>query len=394
MGKKFNPAKIVAECGNKYIYGKDDPRAKTEWIDTRSYPMNAIISGSLKKGIPDNRSIMLVGPESAAKSFFALRMLKSATDTGYFAIMVDVEGDKDEDIFRQFGFKGRGIDYEILKVKTVEDLRKQLYNIITPYREYFEDLTLEEFPERKKIIVAVDSIAFLSTDNTEANLKKGKVVQELKLPQQLKNLFRDINIDCNVCKIPLIFVNHVYDTMDIYSVNGSSVQGGKKISGGSGARYGSSCTLYMDPKQKREETTVFSERDGKSVEKKVVTGTHFTVIAMKGRYIQAGSSVDIFLDYKKGIHPNYGLSRFCESAGLVEKVQRGGKGTFYKLLYKKDAQGNCPEVKSYQEYIPEMLDLIDQEVGKQFKFGAENYNENGELEIPLADDEPSTDIEE
>ena len=100
MAKTFNPAKVAAECGNKYIYGKDDPRAKTEWIDTRSYPMNAIISGSIKKGIPDNRSIMLVGSEAAAKSFFTLRMAKSAADVGYFVIMVDVEGDKDEDIFR------------------------------------------------------------------------------------------------------------------------------------------------------------------------------------------------------------------------------------------------------------------------------------------------------
>src|ERR1035437_9197511 len=134
MAKKFNAAKAAAECGNEYIYPKGDPRAKTEWIDTGSYPLNAVISGSIYKGIPNNRAIMLCGAAATGKSFFTMRMCKKAVNAGYFLYAVDTEGERDEEIFASFGFKGRGIDYEILKIKTVEELRIQLYDIIDKYK--------------------------------------------------------------------------------------------------------------------------------------------------------------------------------------------------------------------------------------------------------------------
>lgn len=386
MAKKFNAAKASINSGNKYIYPKGDIRAKTEWISTGSYPLNAVLSGSIFKGVPSNRAIMLAGMEASGKSFFTLRICKSAANENYFIYCFDSESDKDEETMAAFGFKGRGIDYEIHKIKTVEQLRLEAYSILNDYMEYYKDLPLEDFKDRTKILFLIDSIGFLGTDNTKKSLEKGKVVKQMQLQQQLKELFKDLLIDCNYCHVPLVMVNHVYDELDMYSTSTASTEQGKKVGGGAAGRYGASAIVYLSTKQKKEETKVFSEKDGKEVTKKITTGTFFTAKAMKGRYVRAGASADIYIDYEKGINKNFGLQRFCEEGGLVEKFRNGNKGNYYRLLYKKNADGSHEEVKSYLPYIPEMLPFIDEIVQKEFKFGESSYDENGELVMNIADD--------
>lgn len=387
----FNFKKMIKATGNEYVYPKGDPRAATEWIDTGSYPLNALISGSIYKGLPDNRSIMIVGEEATGKTFFTMRMCKKAADAGYFILYFDTEGEKDEDIFREFGFKGRGDDYEFLKVKTVEDLRIQAYAAINDYKAYFKGVATEDFKDRSKLLVVVDSLGFLGSKSSEVNLKKGEVKQNLKLTQQLKELFRDLTIDLNVCKVPLVLVNHVYTHMDQYATSSASTEGDKKVSGGSGGRYGASAIIFLQTKQKKEDVKYFSDKDGKEVTRKVATGTFFSAKAMKSRYVRAGSNVDIYIDYSKGISSVFGLQKFCEGS-LVEKVNRGGKGTFYKILSEKDENGEHPEVKSYVNYIPNMLDAIDANVQAAFKFGSESYDENGELTMSISDDSDEFDF--
>lgn len=394
--KKFNYAKAIKATGNEYVYAPNDPRARTDFIDTGSYALNALLSGSVFGGAPDNRSVLFCGATSSGKSYLTMRMAKRASELGYFILKVDSESDGDEKSFLEFGFKERGVDFEILKIKTVEDLRVQLYTVIDQYKEYFKGLSAEDFEKRDKMLILIDSIGFLGTKNSEKNLKDGKVVQQLKLPQQLKEFFRDVTIDLNVLKIPLYLITHTYEILDQYASNSATVDVGKtasKVSGGSGSAYSASVIVHLDPKQKREETKVYSDKDGKEVTRKITTGTYFTAKAMKSRFVRAGSSVDVYLDYDKGLNKNFGLQKFCEGT-LVEKVSRGSKGSFFKLLFKKNPDGTCEEVKSYVAEIPNMLTQIDEVVAKTFKFGkSEASDDFVDTEVEL-DDEPSTDVEE
>ena len=229
-----------------------------------------------------------------------------------------------------------------------------LNDIIDKYKTYFKSLTLDEYNDRTKIMVLIDSIGFLGSQNSEKNLKKKKVVQELSLTKQLKALFRDLTIDLNVCQVPLILVNHVYDDMNEYATSTTATEDGKVVSGGSAGRYGASAILYLSTKQKKEDAKTYSDKDGVIKDKRVTTGTFFTAKAMKGRYVRAGSSVDLYLDYEKGIAKNFGLQKFVEDGGLVERVNRGAKGTFFKILSKKKEDGTYDEVKDYVTEIPNM----------------------------------------
>lgn len=391
---KFSIKTMIGAAKNEYIYPKGDIRARTDFIDTGSYPLNAILSGSIVKGLPDNRTIMFAGEPATGKTFFTLRICKKASTHGYFIVYIDTEGEKDEEIFANFDFQGRGIDYEFLKVKTIEDLRTQMYAMINEYKEYFKKLdpNSEEYVNRQKILFVVDSLSFLSSATDEKNLKEGKIKQNLQLNKQLKSFFRDVTMDLNICKCPLIIINHVYDTMDMYSVNTATVDNGKKVSGGSGGAYGASAIIILKTKEFKADQQVFSDKDDGKVKKAIVKGTFFTCKAIKSRYIRKGSEVDIYVDFQTGIAKNFGLQRFCEGT-LVEKVNHGKSGSTYKLLYKEpNEKGEYPEVTSYVAEIPNMLKEIDNEVKKTLQFGNE-VDENGEL-IGITDGEPSEPDEE
>lgn len=375
----FSIKNMIKAAKNDYIYPKGDPRARTDFIDTGSYPLNAILSGSIKKGLPDNRNVMFAGEPATGKTFFTLRICKKAAEAGYFICYFDTEGEKDEELFANFGFKGRGIDYEIFKVKTVEKLRVEIYGMINSYKEYFNSLdpNSDEYINRSKFLFVIDSISYLTSDSEERNLEKGEVKDNLKLNKQLKALMRDITIDMNICKIPLITINHVYELMDKVA-NSATIDAGKKISGGSGGAYGASAIILLKTKESKTEERVYSDRDNGTVAKTVVKGNFFNCKAIKSRYVRKGSDVDIYVDFSTGIAKNFGLQRFCEGT-LVEPINRGSKGKYYKLICKpKDENGEYPEVKSYVSEIPSLIDEIDLVVRKTFQFGNE-VDENGEL---------------
>lgn len=378
--KKFSIRAMINAAKNEYIYPRGDIRAKTDFIDTGSYPLNAILSGSVKRGLPDNRTVMFAGEPATGKTFFTLRICKSASLAGYFIVYIDTEGEKDEEIFANFGFKGRGIDYEFLKIKTIEDLRTQMYGMIDNYKEYFKSLdpNSQAYIDREKILFVIDSISFLSSETDEKNLAKGESKQNLTLNKSLKSFFRDVTMDLNICKVPLIIINHVYELMDSKVANTATVDNGKKISGGSGGAYGASAIIMLKTKESKTDEQVYSDKEGKNVKKAVVRGNFFTCKAVKSRYIRKGSEVDIYVDFLTGIAKNFGLQKFCEGT-LVEPVSRGSKGKFYKLICKpKDANGEYPEVKSYVNEIPNFIDEIDEVVKKTFQFGNE-VDENGEI---------------
>ncbi len=78
---------------------------------------------------------------------------------------------------------------------------------------------------------------------------------------------------------------------------------------------------------------------------------------------------------------------------MVEPVNRGSKGKFYKLTCKpKNENGEYPEVKSYVAEIPNMIEEIDAVVRKTFQFGNE-VDENGEL-LGVVDDSELIESEE
>ena len=62
-----------------------------EWIDTGSYALNAIISGSMYKGIPSGRITGFAGPSMAGKTLIMNKIMANAQKKGYIPVIWDSE---------------------------------------------------------------------------------------------------------------------------------------------------------------------------------------------------------------------------------------------------------------------------------------------------------------
>ena len=61
------------------------------WVDTGSYVLNAIISGSIHGGIPKGRVTMLAGESMTGKSLFVQKILAKAQQEGLIPVIFDTE---------------------------------------------------------------------------------------------------------------------------------------------------------------------------------------------------------------------------------------------------------------------------------------------------------------
>lgn len=369
MAKKFNFGKIISATGNEYVTKAGDKRGIIdEWISSNSYALNALIGGSIFKGIPNNRSVMFAGIEAVGKSLFTKFICVQAMNMNYHPVYFDTEGAVDEDTFIESG-KVKGVDYDILPVKTIDDLRVQMYKIIDSYKEYYDSLTEEEYASREKILLVIDSIGMLTSAGNIKNLEKGEVKRDMSKQQSLRELFRDVTMDLGRLKIPLIPVNHVYETIDPYGEK-------FKVSGGGGARYGASSIITLAKKKARD-------KDKKQI------GVIITATAAKSRFVREGSKVEIYLDFQKGLQPYYGLDQFLDDGDILEKKR--GKDEYLMIYKGKNEKGEYPTLvgspwkKENKEVAQEILQLIDNKVLDTFGFGSSGTSEDEEDEF-LSDD--------
>ena len=81
----------------------------SDFIDTGSYMLNAVLSGSIYGGVPDNKITAFAGESATGKSYFVLGVVKSFLDSDKTAGVVyyDTEAAITRDMM-----ESRGIDTE------------------------------------------------------------------------------------------------------------------------------------------------------------------------------------------------------------------------------------------------------------------------------------------
>jgi len=178
----------------------------TGFIDTGSYTLNALLSGSLWGGMADNKILALAGETATGKTFFALsivhKFLKDRTDAVvlYFDTEQAVTSGMIED---------RGIDSErvgVFPVSTVEEFRHQAISIVDNYREL-------PMAERKPMLIVLDSLGMLSTTKEMDDTAAGKGTRDMTRAQVIKSTFRTLTLKLGAAGIPLIMTNHTYDVI-------------------------------------------------------------------------------------------------------------------------------------------------------------------------------------
>lgn len=326
--------------GNEYAsVASDGTYADTGGhIDTGSYALNALLSGDIHKGLPDNKIIALAGEEATGKTFFALSILKNFLDANPEALGVifETEGALNRNLIED-----RGLDADrilVVPVETVEQFKTQSLRIVESYMA-------EKESERKPLFLILDSLGMLSTSKEMADSESGKDTKDMTRTQQIKAVFRVLTLKLSKAKIPMLVTNHVYQTMGMFPT--------KEMGGGSGLKYSASAIVALG-KSKDKDT------DG------TLSGVKVRCKVLKGRDTKEGSEVRTLLSFSSGLSRYYGLVEIALKHGIFEKVSNKIKVVSGETIFEKHLMKNPDKY-----FDKDTLNLINDACKKEFLYGSD-----------------------
>jgi RecA/RadA recombinase len=342
---------IIKTSGNTYasvvadgLEGSD----VTGVVDTGSFAFNALLSGSLYGGIPDNKITAIAGEQATGKTFFALGICKKFLDDNPEAVVLYFDT---EQAVTSSMFTERGIDparVGVFPVATVEEFRHQVITIVDKYNE-------QKSADKKPMMIVLDSLGMLSTTKEMEDTAAGKGTRDMTRAQMVKATFRVLTLKLGKAGIPLIMTNHTYAVI-------GSMYPTTEMGGGSGLKYAASTIVYLSKRKVKEGTDII----GNIVHCKLY----------KSRLTKENSQVDVLLNYETGLNPYYGLVEIAIKYDIFKKVSTrielpDGKTQFEKTI------NNNPETY----FTPEVMARLEVAVAKEFKYGSANVKEENANEI-------------
>ena len=327
---------IVKEIGDDYTKLASDIDDTETYVDTGSYILNGLVSGSIFGGVSGNKITAIAGESSTGKTFFSLAVVKNFLDNnpdGY-CLYFDTEAAVNKSLL-----ESRDIDLNrlvVVNVVTVEEFRQKALKAVDIYLKKDAD-------ERKPCMFVLDSLGMLSTEKEITDALNDKQVRDMTKSQLVKGPFRMLTLKLGQANIPMIVTNHTYDVIGSYVPT-------KEMGGGSGLKYAASTIVYLSKKK---------EKDGTEI-----VGNIIKAKTAKSRLSKENKTVEIRLYYDdRGLDRYYGLLELGEIGGLWKNVagryEINGKKVYAKEVYKN------PE----KYFNAEVMQALDETAQKEFSYG-------------------------
>jgi len=218
MVKGIDNANLLSEGGNSSEFSGT--------IDTGSYALNALISGSIYGGVPNNKITAFAGESATGKTFFVLGVLKTFLEQNPDGgvIYFDTEAAVTKDMMAD-----RGIDVKrvvIAEPTSIEEFRTSATRILTNYID-----TPKE--KQQPMMMVLDSLGMLSSQKELEDTESGKNARDMTKAQLLRGTFRVLSLKLAKANVPLLVTNHVYDVVGAYiptkEISGGCLTAGTKI---------------------------------------------------------------------------------------------------------------------------------------------------------------------
>ena len=199
---------IIKTTGNEYAALVSDGVEGADvnsFIDTGSYIFNALLSGTIHGGLPNNKITAIAGESATGKTFFVMGMVKSFLDANPEAGVLYFES---ESAITQQMVIDRGIDPSrmvIIPVTTVQEFRTQAIKVL-------DKVLAEKEQERRPMMMCLDSLGMLSTTKEVEDTSDGKETRDMTRAQVLKAAFRVLTLKLGRAGIPMVVTNHTYDS--------------------------------------------------------------------------------------------------------------------------------------------------------------------------------------
>ena len=330
---------IIKETGNEYaslVSEGVEAGDVHSYIDTGSYALNGLLSGSIFGGLPSNKITALAGEAATGKTFFALGIVKHFLDKNKDGGVVFFESESalTKDLVESRGINSKRV--VIVPVSTVQEFRYQAIRALDKYIEQKEE-------ERKPIMFVLDSLGMLSTTKEMEDTAEGKETRDMTRSQIVKAAFRVLTLKLGKAKVPMIMTNHTY------SVIGSMFPQ-KEMGGGSGLKYAASNVVYLTRRK---------EKEGKEV-----IGNIIHCLNYKSRLTRENARVDVKLTYDKGLDRYYGLLDLAIKHNIFKSVSTRIELPDGTKQYAKTIN-NEPD----KFFTKDILNQIDKVAKKEFLYG-------------------------
>ena len=276
-----------------------NPIAKIdEWIGTGWYILNAAFSGSMFGGVPNRRSIALVGDEGTGKTFLAMSIVRNAQAMGYTPIYCDSEGSIDIDFTSKLGVDTSKIRLQMMN--TIEEMNHFMAQIVTSFEE-----AIAKKKDPPKIMLILDSLGNLTSSKERDDSVSGSDKRDMTKQQAIRKMFRVNGVKFAKLGIPFIVTNHVYDAMSLFK--------SKEISGGMGLKYNASIIFVLGKGNIDDKDEVSkqgkAELKKRGLDEKTKVGITVYVKPYKSRFARP-ISVKLLIPFFKKPNPYVGLEQF------------------------------------------------------------------------------------
>ena len=328
---------VIKETGNEYGTIVSDGLSTADvsgYVDTGSYIFNALVSGSLYGGIPQNKITAIAGESATGKTFFVLGVCKAFLESDPEAQVVFFES---ESAITKEMIESRDIDSSrmvILPVTTVQEFRHQSLAVLSAY---------EDDEEQKPLLMCLDSLGMLSTTKEIEDTEAGKETKDMTRSQIVKATFRVLTLKLGKLGVPLILTNHTYDVI-------GSMFPQKEMGGGSGLKYAASQIIYLSKKKEKVGTEI--------------VGNIIHCKTYKSRLTKENQMVDVRLSYTKGLDRHYGLLDLAEKHDIISKVS-----TRYELPDGSKIFGKQINEDPEKYFTEEIMSKLEDAAHKEFSYG-------------------------
>lgn len=339
------------------------------WIDTGSYVLNAIVSGSIHGGIPKGRVTMMGGESMTGKTLFVLKILANAQKEGLIPIIFDTENAVDPEGAERLGLDVSKVKY--VPCVTIEQTRNALFKFLT---------SVKEKGLEGKFIIAIDSLGNLQSELEHSRMGKDSHSSDMGTKARaMKSLMQTCTNLGATTQTTILCTNHVYDdpTAMFPSIE-------KNMPGGKSIIYLPSVTIQLARKPMKSDGGKTMDAET-AVGQKNYAGILIRALTRKNRFIKQYLQGEMFLSFQTGLDRYYGLLDLAVGVGAV--IQTGSTYTLpcgKKIGYYKNFR------KDKDLWENTILPVLEERIKDEWAYSSFD----GEAETPDEEDENSGPVKE
>jgi RecA/RadA recombinase len=338
---------MIKETGNEYaglVADGVEAGDVESFIDTGSYALNALLSGSIYGGLASNKITAFAGESATGKTFFVLGIVKQFLSDNPSGGVLYFES---ESAITKQMIEQREIDTSrmvILPVATIQEFAHQVTTILNKHLEN---------EDKPPLMICLDSLGMLSTSKEVGDIADGKETKDMTRAALVKGAFRVLTLKAGKAKVPVLITNHTYSQVGVMFPQ-------QVMGGGTGLYYASSNIVFLSKRK---------EKDGTEVIGNIIHCKNH-----KSRLTVENKMVDALVTYDKGLDRWHGMLELAEEAGIFKKVS-----TRFELLDGSKMFGKQIMQTPEKYFTEDIMNQIDKYCQEKFLYGTKSNDEKAVL---------------